>query len=100
MKLEKIVDSQQMHSCFWVEQQAQTGMLSLHGNKELLEGGWPCIAAHTAAHTKLAAKVKMHFRSQYCFGMLGSQEHSCFVSAGKTVLVITYEPHAACLQYW
>ena len=75
-------------------------MLSLHGNKELLEGGWPCIAAHTAAHTKLAAKVKMHFRSQYCFGMLGSQEHSCFVSAGKAVLVITYEPHAACVQYW
>lgn len=64
MKLENIVDSQQMHSCFWVEQQAQTGMLSLHGNKELPEGGWPCIAAHTAAQTKLAAKVKMHFRSQ------------------------------------
>jgi len=98
MKLEKIVDSQQMHSCFWVEQQAQTGMLSLHGNKELLEGGWPCIAAHTAAHRKFAAMAKRHFISQYCFGMLGSQE--CFVFAEQLAMVPTYEPHAACVQYW
>ena len=80
MKLENIVDSQQMHSCFWVEQQAQTGMLSLHGNN--------CEAV--AKQLSSSKTGWRHYNSElvmgiFCQAMLSGFSHtdSCTSLAGR-----------------
>lgn len=77
MKLKNIIDS---HLCILspnnltpaIVLNSKLTLLRCHCTQQLLEDGGPCIAALTAAHTKLAALAKRQCTSQYCFGLRGA----------------------------